>query len=174
MVNERTIWSDAISFIKATPNLTGYEVIQSAQAQVINPNISMLVLDMVGAPHYSWQGSKDVVKPNGQIEHKEIWYQEYVFQLTALKKKSMLDTGLSQLDVLFMVSSYLNSEAGIQKMTKKGYGIYRITELRTGYYLNDNDVYERQPSFDFTLNRRQEISSFVPAISGIEASVNSI
>ena len=59
MIENRTIWTDVISFIKQTPNLLGYDVIQAAQAQIINFHNPMLVLDMIGAPRYSWQGTKD-------------------------------------------------------------------------------------------------------------------
>ena len=171
MVSERTIWSDVISFIKKTPNLpTEYDVIQAAQAQIIDIQSPILALDMIGAPRYSWQGTNDIKLLNGNFEHQEIFYQEYVFQLTALKKKSMSDTGLTSMDILNMVAIHLQSDKGIDMMTQAGYGIYRITEIRTGYFLNSNDVYERQPSFDFTLNRKQVLSSEIPAISGIHGS----
>lgn len=167
MTNERTIWSDVISFIKATPNLLGYDVIQAAQAQIIDIQSPILVLDMIGAPRYSWQGTKDIPLQNGKMEHQELFYQEYVFQLTALKKRSMEDIGLTSMDVLNLVAIHLQSEYGVNMMTQAGYGIERIKEIRTGYFLNSNDVYERQPSFDFTLNRKQVLTSEIPALSGM-------
>lgn len=167
MVNERTIWSDVISFIKATPNLPDYEVIQAAQAQIMQLQKPMLVLDMIGVPRYSWQGTKDIPLGNGKMEHQELFYQEYVFQLTALKKRAMEDTGLTSMDVLMLVAEFLQSDKGVELMTQNGYGIYRIQEIRTGYFLNSNDVYERQPSFDFTLNRKQVLSSEIPALAGM-------
>ena len=168
MNNERTIWSDVISFIKATPNLPKYDVIQAAQAQIIDIQSPVLVLDMIGAPRYSWQGTKDIPLQNGNMEHQELFYQEYVFQLTALKKRSMADvSGLTSMDVLNMVAIHLQSEKGVDAMTAKGYGIERIKEIRTGYFMNSNDVFERQPSFDFILNRKQVLSSEIPALSGM-------
>ena len=169
MVENKTIWTDVISFIKGTPNLLGYDVIQAAQAQIINFHNPMLVLDMIGAPRYSWQGTKDIPLENGNVEHQEVFYQEYVFQLTALKKKVVADILKNTFDVIMMVATHLQSEKCIETMAAAGYGILRIGEMRTGYFFNENDVYERQPSFDFTINRKQVLSTEIPAIAGVDS-----
>ena len=172
MIEERTIWTDVISFIAATPGISDYEIVQAAQAQVINPNKKTLVLDMIGSPHYGWQGSKDVPTNGANMEHQEIFYQEYMFQVTALVKKKVNDLTMSGLDVLMRVASFLQSDAGLKLINTAGYGIYRVKEIRTGYFLHDNDVFEKAPNFDFTVKRRQVISSEIPSIDGINGVVH--
>lgn len=171
MKTERNIWTDIISFIKATPGIDGYEVLQAAQAQLIKPNQKVLILDMIGVPNLSWQGNKDISIGSDYMEHQEIFYQEYNFQLSCFRKKSVNDRDFSAFDILLLVTVFLQSEVGVDMITKAGYGIERIRDIRNNYFLNENDVYERLPSFDFSLIRKQTIRSEIPSLKGFKTNL---
>ena len=171
MKTERNIWIDVISFIKSTHGIEGYEVLQSAQAQLIKQSPKALILDMIGAPNLSWQGNKDVSNGGELMEHQEIFYQEYNFQLSCSKKKSVNDRDFSAFDILLLVATFLQSEAGIDMITKAGYGIERIRDIRNSYFINESDVYERLPSFDFSLVRKQIIRSEIPSLKGFKTNL---
>ena len=171
MKTERNIWTDIISFIKKTPGIDGYEVLQSAQAQLIKQSRNALILDMIGAPNLSWQGNKDISIGSDCMEHQEIFYQEYNFQLSCSKKKAVNDRDFSAFDILLLVATFLQSEVGVDMITKAGYGIERIRDIRNSSFINENDVYERLPSFDFSLVRKQIIRSEIPSLKGFKTNL---
>lgn len=114
----------------------------------------LVIVDMISAPRYGWQHRQYVVKDN-QMTTKELFYQDFNFQVTAFKSLKMSGTTAS--GVIIKLSSWLNSEVGCEFIRSLGYGIERITEIRTGFFVNDTNVFEKNPNFDFRLNCLQEI-----------------
>lgn len=176
MYTEQTIFTDVISFVNAgllKLNYSNWNVVQSGQPKITALKRPIIIIDMISAPRYGWQHIKEKVV-NSQIVHKELFYQDLNFQLSAFKHRSATSEEETAIDVCIGLSTFFNSEAGINLIKKKGYGISKITEIRTGFFVNEEETYEQNPSFDFSLNILQEVSSFVEEISDISGRVKGV
>ena len=176
MITNKTIMTDLITVINTAITeykITGFKARQGAQPY-ISTNVSpSFFIDMIEAPRYGWQHQEDKVI-NNKLIHDEIFYQEAHFQITALKKRNVNIDEITAVDAINLLAAYLNSENGIYALRGRGYGVIRITDVRTGYYVSDSDVYERCPSFDVILNFRQVIRAEIPEISNIVGQVKGV
>lgn len=166
MKTELNIFTDIIAVIREGLYVLGYadwDVRQGVQPFVSSIKKPTLVITMLSSPHYGWQHSSDEI--GDKIIHKEKLYQEFNFSLQAIQKTG----GVNQsLNVINAIALFLNSDQGVNALQIRGYGIDRIREIRTGFVSNDSDVYERVPSFDFTVNTLQTLTSDVPEIAKID------
>ena len=168
-----TIYTDAIDIIKeglCALNEEGWAVKRSGQPNSVSLTRPSIILDIISSPRYGWQHSRDIVGET--IIHQELFYQDINFQLTAFKKP--FEENNTAVDTCFGLACWLNSERGINFIKKKNYGISRITEIRTGIFVNEEEGYERNPSFDFSLNCLQVVSTNVEEIKKIAGKLEGV
>ena len=142
MKNENSILADVITAVKAGleyNELTGFDVIASHQpskATIISPT---LWVERVSSKRYGCQ-SRLPVKQDSALVEQETYYQDIIFQITALKKRHpQTDTivTVTASDVLNWLVSYFNSAAGRAKLNENGYSCIRVTEVREPAFTSD-------------------------------------
>lgn len=174
---ETTILTELIAIITeaiSAMDIKSFKARQSAQPYVLTNDSPSFLVDVISAPRYGWQHQADKVNDKDELIHHEYFYQEVTFQITALKKKNAVKGEITALDAINLLACYMNSDDGINAFRSRGYGVLKISEIRTGYYVSDSDLFERSPNFDVTLNFRQEVSSHIADIKSVISEVKEI
>lgn len=108
---------------------------------------------------YNWDSG------TSQMVHKEYQYMESTFQIQTLVKQYPTDPSLfTAYDLLYEVSSILQSDATIVTLNNAGVGILRISELRQPHFVDDHDNFAAIPSFDFTLTYQNNRTLNTPIV----------
>lgn len=179
MKNENTILDEIAKVVEAGleyNELTGFDVIASHQpskATIIKPT---LWVERVSSKRYGCQ-SRLPVKQGSALVEQETYYQDIIFQITALKKRHLetddKDTTTAS-DVLNWLASYFNGAAGRAKLNENGYSCIRVTEVREPAFTSDSDLYEKTPSFDITINHVQTDSRSIPHVDEFEPEIRKV
>lgn len=100
-----------------------------------------------------------------QMTHTENQYMEATFQIMALVLQNPITPNqYTASDLVYEVSSIMQSDNTRDILNESGIGILRVTDLLNPYFLDDRDQFEASPSFDFTLtylNSRQSVSPII-------------
>ena len=175
MRNEVTIFTDVINIVNqglTSLNFQGWTVKQGGQPIIDHLTRPTILVDLISAPRYGWQHRENQVNDN--IVHHEYLYQDLIFQLTAFKRRTDYANEVSSIDVISGLAMWLNSQDGISYIKNKGYGILKIREIRTGFFVNEEESYERCPSLDFCLNFRQELTTNAQEVAAIDGEVRGV
>lgn len=122
---------------------------------------------------YGFRKSEDVWDDNiEKMVHTEIQDYETTFQINALViQNPTTPNQYTASDLVNIVAQIMQSANTINTLTRNNVGIYKITDIRNPYFLDDRDRFEASPSFDFTLTHKQVststnpvIQSFIPGI----------
>jgi hypothetical protein len=178
MKNENQIWQDVVDSVKAGleyNEITDFEVRQSSQPSKATINSPTLWVERVSSKRYGCQ-SRLPVRVGSALVEKIIYYQEAVYQITAMKKRLPTDTVNTQTagDVLNLLTTYFSSSSGIEKLNEKGFNCLRITEVREPSNIMDSDLYEKTPSFDITLTHIQEDTKVIQKVDEFTATVERV
>lgn len=135
------------------------------------PSGPTLYIHKLGDRRYGFLGRTDEWDPDVKTEkHTETQVMESMFQISALSIQNP-KLGAAQLtasDIANMAAGILQSDVTREFLTAKGLNIYRITDVRNPYFVDDKARYEAAPSFDFTLQHEQVIISETPTIEAVE------
>lgn len=107
----------------------------------------------VGNHRYGFLNRKDEWDPiNNVMTHTESFFQESQFQVSALvtQDPTNVDTYTAS-DLCNAVAEIMQSDVVWEALQEQDVGIYRITDVRNPYFIDERDRYEAFPSFDFTL-----------------------
>ena len=176
MKTQRQIWTDAIEIINTGLNacdISGYTVKRSNQANLSTRINGLILLDLIDAIHYGWQGHTDFVQ-DGSMKHKEELIVTYQFQVTVLRKLQADDTIPHAEDVTETLAMWLQSERAIRLAKSKGYGLYRVQQINQPHSDNDSDQYEVTPAFEFWFETVQELLFDQNAIDGFISDVKGV
>lgn len=160
MRNENTILTDMVAVIRdglQYSEITGYDVRQGNQPNKATIKQPTVWIDRVSSKRYGIQSKIPVVVGANLVE-RSLYYQEMMFQITALKTRNAeTDTNATMTsgDALNYLATYFNARAGIDKLAENGYASIRVSEVREPFFTSDSDLYERTPSFDLTLTHVQ-------------------
>lgn len=97
-----------------------------------------------------------------QIDHVESQIYETTFQIQALVLQNPANPSYTASDLVSFVSHLLQSDRTLEILNAATVGIYRITDIRNPYFVDDRDQFEASPSFDFTLTHRRTYISTTP------------
>lgn len=87
-----------------------------------------------------------------QMEHVEEQSYETTFQIMALVRQNPQDTTLpTASDLVNEVAAIMQSNNTVKILNAADVGILRVREIRNPYFIDDQDIFEASPSFDFTL-----------------------
>lgn len=156
---EYKIWKDLVAAVKdglAYNEITGWDVFQANQPSKSTLNKPTIWIERVSSKRYGWQSATPTMTLSG-LNEKQIYYQEVIYQITAMKKRSLTmdETTETSGDVLNHLATYFVSRAGTDKLSENDYSCLRVTEVREPPFTTDSDLYEKTPSFDLTICHQQ-------------------
>lgn len=119
---------------------------------------------------------KDVLDiPSGEFTHSEIQQYETTYQFSAWIPQDPADvTGLTESDILNIVSGIMQSDSLVAAFQSAGVGILRVTDVRNPYIVDDRDQFEAIPTFDVVLTHKRISASTIPAVVTYEANVSRV
>lgn len=93
---------------------------------------------------------------------------ETTFQINALVRQNPSSLGNTASDIVNYAAAIMSSTKMLKTLQAAGVGIYRITEVRNPYFIDDRGQYEASPNFDFTLTHNLDIITTAPIIELID------
>lgn len=108
---------------------------------------------------------------SGNITHTETQLYETTFQISTLVISDPSISSYDASDLANIVAMILQSDSAVDTFNAADVGIYRITDVRNPYFLDDKDRFEASPSFDFTLTHKQINTTIVPKIQTAVAGI---
>ncbi len=173
MKTENQIWQDVADAVKAGLQyyeVTGFTVRQSVQPSKLTVIEPTIWIDRVSGKRYGAQSQIPIVI-EGVPFTQEVYYQEVMLQITAMKKRNPetnTTATITAADCLNYVVTYLNGVAGTAKLKELGYGNIRVSEVREPSFTSHSDLYEKTPSFDLTLVHVQTEARPVNVVDAFE------
>ncbi len=129
--------------------------------------LDTVYLTKISNKRYGYLGTYDEWdEENDEMVHTEVQPFECTYQVSALV---LLDpktpSQATASDLVNEVAWILQSEKTIVELHNSEVGILRISDVRNPYFVNDQDQFEANPSFDFTLTYRNYRVSTTPIIT---------
>lgn len=164
----------------ASPSLDGYVAIQQ-NFQPTNQGANTgqtLYIHKIGDHRYGFPERTDFWDQDNETEvHTERQLYESMFQVTALAILDPSKPPLTQKtasDICNVAAAIMQSDFAVDYLTLKGLNLYRVTEVRNPYFIDDKDRYEGSPSFDFTLQHEQVIISTSPVVEDVTLDIERV
>ena len=122
-----------------------------------------------------WQYRKHNVNEASQIETTETQIIATSYQMGALIPDDPSDADQKTAkDITVLARMVVQSQPFVIAMTKAGVGVRRPSEVRNPQFVNDQDQYEFQPSFDFTVTHKQVIIQLTDSIDSTEFNIHRV
>ena len=122
-----------------------------------------------------WQYRKHKTDDGGQISTTETQIIATSYQMGALIPDDPSDAGQKTAkDIAILARMVVQSQPFIIAMTKAEVGVRRPSEVRNPQFVNDQDQYEFQPSFDFTVTHKQVIIQLTDSIESVEFNIHRV
>jgi len=148
------------------PNVTVKQNYQPTQ-QGVNTGPTVY-FNKISDRRYGFLKREDVYNTNtNQMVHTESQWYETTFQISALVIQDPKNISYTASDLVNIVAMIMQSDATRIALLNGGAGIYRITDVRNPYFLDDQDRWEASPSFDFTLTHEQVSSIIDPSTNSV-------
>jgi hypothetical protein len=163
--------------MQATSGLSGVKLARSFQSRQQGANSSPYVYFVkVGDHRYGHPERKDeYAAGSGDFTHTEIQQYESTYQFSAWVPQDPKDvTGLTESDILNVVSGIMQSDALLAAFRAQGVGILRVTDVRNPYIVDDHDQFEAVPSFDVTLTHKRTSVSTIPAVAAYDLNLSRV
>lgn len=154
--------------------LTNVSVKQAYQPtqQGVNTNATVYFFK-VSDHRYGWVGRVNTWNADtGQMIYTETQNYETTFQINALViQDPKTPNQYTASDLVNTVAQIMQSASTVQTLIDSDVGIYRITDIRNPYFMDDKDRFEASPSFDFTLTHKQISQTITPVISSTKLDI---
>lgn len=122
-----------------------------------------------------WQYRKHNVNEASQIETTETQIIATSYQVGALIPDDPSDANQKTAkDITVLARMIVQSQPFVIAMTKAEVGVRRPSEVRNPQFVNDQDQYEFQPSFDFTVTHKQVIIQLTDSIESVEFNIHRV
>ena len=122
-----------------------------------------------------WQYRKHKADEAGQISTTETQIIATSYQVGALIPDDPSDASQKTAkDITVLARMVVQSQPFVIAMTKAGVGVRRPSEVRNPQFVNDQDQYEFQPSFDFTVTHKQVIIQLTDSIDSTEFNIHRV
>ena len=128
------------------------------------PTGPSIFIQKIGDHKYGWPRRTHVWDDvAGEMTYTEAHKLETTFQISALSQQDPANINdVTSSDLVNSVARMLQHDVTQVALRAANVGIYRITEIRTTYFINDSDQYADNPSFDFTIIHDNIITSTQP------------
>lgn len=174
---ENQIWADLKKLITQGLDkfsVEGWQIRQLQQPLKITTLRPTIFMAKLNSPRIGWQYSANRALAAG-VEHKESYWQEIRFQISALKKRHPADIEeFTSSDALNALITWFMSKEGLEAVRMMGYNVFRISRLEEPFFIDDSDTYERNPYFEVSLIINQNYTGdipgtnkFIPKITGV-------
>lgn len=108
--------------------------------------------------------TNDFLETNTQV-------METTFQISAFVIQDVSNLNLpTASDALNHVCLYLQSFQTIEALKQLGVSTMRVTDLRNPFFIDDNERFEGNPTFDIVLQHERTVEFITPAVSKVEGS----
>lgn len=122
-----------------------------------------------------WQYRKHKADEAGQISTTETQIIATSYQVGALIPDDPSDASQKTAkDITVLARMVVQSQPFVIAMNKAGVGVRRPSEVRNPQFVNDQDQYEFQPSFDFTVTHKQVIIQLTDSIESVEFNIHRV
>jgi len=135
-----------------------------------------VAMNSISSKRYGFRKAQDVWNPaNDNFDHIEQQQMETTFQMNCWSLESPNDlTQLTAQDILYIISSTLQSVATINTLAPLDMGILRITDIRNPYFENDQSDFQSSPSFDFTVTHKHTTITSTPKVEFVDLLTNPV
>lgn len=155
--------------------IRGYTVIQHDQPTDANKKPSVMMSRVSGHRH-GWQREAFETKdtPEGKVRMVWNYIEEVTFQISAYSPRSAdePENVVTPLDVLGVLQTFFNSNAGIRMMLDHGMHPFRVIEIRQGVQQNDTDQQQFNPNFDLKFCVEQSMDFDAPEIGEVNVKMS--
>lgn len=111
----------------------------------------------------------------GLFWHEEEQTYATTYQLSAWIPQTPSDvTGLTESDILNLVSGIMQSDGVLSAFRAAGVGILRVTDVRNPYIVDDRDRFEAIPTFDVVLTHNRINVASLPAVVTYDANLGRV
>ena len=163
--------------IRAQPGLANVGLTRKFQPRMQGANTAPTVYFYKLPDHnHGWPKREDKYNAGGGLfQQTQRQLVESVFQFSAWIPQNPADAaGLSESDVLSVVSAIMQSDAILDAFRAAGVGIQRVADIRNPYFVDERDRFEAEPSFDITLSHYRTLASTLPAVDTYEANISRV
>ena len=107
-----------------------------------------------------------------QLRTKETQNWASTFQVGALIPDDPADDQQQTAnDITMLLSQIVVSQPFITALTKQNAGLRDVTPIRNPQFVNEQDQFEYNPSFDFTVTHKQSIMQLTDSIESVEFNI---
>lgn len=152
-------------------------VIQQAQqpTQQSAPDPEFITMHRIHSRRYGWTEKKSQYNlGNNNFDAVDTQLIEATFQAQAFKTINPSVSSLTPYDMALVLAGIMQLDATLDSLRTSGLNIYRITDVRVPYFVDDRQRVEQTPSFDFTLVHERAITSTVPVVEAQELDINRV
>lgn len=163
--------------LQATPGLESVKLARSFQARQQGASTAPYVYFFKVADHRHGSPARKGVfnESTGLFTYTETQKYETTYQFSAWIPQDPKDVdALTESDTLNMVSGIMQSDEIIAAFKAQGVGIFRVTDVRNPYILDDRDQFEAVPSFDVVLTHNRTRATTLPAVVAYEAKISRV
>lgn len=175
------VWEIIIPFLKTNARLyTGLpdlDVRQNFQPiQSGAPSPASLALHIIHTHRYGMAERRDnLVTSTGTFISGMTQKVFVTFQATALYTPKDPDTAtLSAFDVASIGANVLQTDEAIKYWRDNGINIFKITDIRSPYFIDERHQNEQAPNFDFVLAYEQNLNAVIPAVDGFDLEIDRV
>jgi len=117
-----------------------------------------------------WQHRTRSLDPQSlQLRTSETQIQSTMFQVQAFSPDNINDMAqLTAKDLVRMARQIVQSQPFVIALTAQNVGMTQPSSLRNPYFVNEQDQFEANPSFDFTVTHKQVIIQLTDSIDSLE------
>ena len=163
--------------MQATSGLAGVKLARNYQQRQQGASNSPYVYFVKTGDHRHGHPAKTEAynSASGNFTHTESQQYETTYQFSAWVPQDPKDvTGLTESDILNVVSGIMQSDAILAAFRAEGVGVLRVTDVRNPYIADDRDQFEAVPSFDVVLTHKRTSVSTIPAVVTYEANLSRV
>lgn len=157
------IAQEQVAGIPGTPIAQAFQPTQQGVNTAPTAYLNKIGDNRLGSPQRSdvWDGQRMV--------HTELQQYETTFQISALSTQDPnTPTQMTTSDLLNLIAYILQSTATVEAFQAAGVGILKIGQVRNPYFIDDRDLHEASPSFDFVIVHKQIVTSVSPVVQSTE------
>jgi len=169
-VQDNLLTQNIFTVLQAGLTAQGYATVQlAASFQPTNQGVNTpptIFLFKIGDHRYGFLERTDVWDVDTEtMVHTETQIYETMFQISALSIQNPATATTSTptaSDLANVAASIMQSDVTRLALNAQGINIYRITDVRNPYFMDDKNRFEASPSFDFTVQHQQVVTTTSP------------
>lgn len=165
MITEAEIWRTIISVLIDGLDLSGYQNIKIKQAyqnQKTGVENNTVYLHKVAIVRRGTQSKSDVYN-NTDFDTIESQWHELTIQLNAFVEYEIADENpVTTYDIVDTCSMILQTRRARDLLLNEGFGIYKVSDIRSPHSITDQNQFNNDVSFDFTLTYKQTFEYNTP------------